>query len=70
MVEIGDVFVLERRVAWGGDVQHKWEAPVLRVTAKRAYFDRMWFALDDPSREVKPRYLNYRTTAVPKESDA
>jgi hypothetical protein len=70
VVEVGDVYVLERRFSHGSSVQHSWEMTVRRVTPKRAYFSpRDWFALDDPNREVKPRYCDYTTTATPNESE-
>lgn len=69
--QVGDRYVIERRFSHSGSVQHSREAQVTRVTAKRAYLgQRMWFALDDPTREVKPRYLDYRETATPFTSDA
>lgn len=74
MVKVGDVFIVERRFAWQGDhvrPQHVNERAVMKVTPKRAYFDALtWFALDDPRREVKPKYLDYRSIAIPKEEPA
>lgn len=43
------------------------ESEIVRVTPKRAYLAGVggdWFALDDPKRVVKPRYLGYITTVV------
>ena len=55
--------VIERRKY--GSVDHRYESTVVRITPKRAYFNaRTWFALDDPKREIKPRYLDYRTVVV------
>lgn len=66
---IGTTFVLERRFSHGSTVQHSWEETIVRVTSKRAYLrSGSWFALDDPKREVKPRYMDYRTTAKPRET--
>ena len=67
MISVGTNCVIERRYshAHGGPPQHRWESVVTRVTAKRAYFaSRTWFDLDDPEREVKPKYLDYRTVVV------
>lgn len=69
-VAVGDVYVVERRLAHGSSVQHTWRSTVTRVTPTRAYFvDGTWFALDDSDREVRPRYSSYRTTATPKSED-
>lgn len=67
-IEVGTICVIERRIGWAplsAPAQHRWEKPIAKLTAKRAYFDdRDWFALDDPTREVKPKYLDYRTFVV------
>lgn len=64
-MKVGDQCMLERRFSHGSGVQHSWTTTVVRVTAKRAYLGGGdWFALDDPRREVKPRYLDYITTVA------
>lgn len=64
-IKVGDVCRIERRVWWARDdskPEHVWTATVTKVTPKRAYFgNNRWVALDDPTREVKPRYLDYRS---------
>lgn len=63
-VVVGTRCLVERRFGWGG-VDHRWKRAVVKVTAKRAYFSGdEWFALDDPERVVKPRYLDYLTTVA------
>ena len=67
MIKVGDVYAIERRLLADSAIDHSWEATVVRITPKRAYFDdESWFALDDPTREVRP--CNYQTTATPKRS--
>jgi hypothetical protein len=67
-VKVGDVYVITRWLRWvGGRIEHQWEAPVDRVTGKRAYVGRHWFELSDPKRIVKPKYIDYTMTAEPKE---
>lgn len=64
-MKVGDVCVVERRFSHGSYLQNAWEKVIVRVTPKRAYFTRgEWFALDDPRREVKPRYLDYITVVA------
>lgn len=56
----GDRCVIVRRYWRGGTEVARYSTKVVRVTAKRAYLaSRTWFALDDPERETKPRYLDY-----------
>ena len=46
----------------GDPAQFRYTRVIVKTTSKRAYFHGGdWFALDDPQREVKPRYLDYRT---------
>lgn len=62
-VNVGDICKIERRMR--GSVDHTWEQRIVKLTPKRAYLSGgSWFALDDPSREVKPRYLEYTTTVA------
>lgn len=62
---VGAVCVFERRFTFSVEVDRRWERTVTKVTPKRAYFGRRdWVALDDPTREVKPRYLDYRTVVA------
>lgn len=69
-IKVGDVYVIERRFGYehtSNPARASYEKAIAKVTPKRAYFDdRCWFALDDPQREVKPQYLDYRTIARPK----
>ena len=62
-IQVGTRCTIERRFG-RGLVDHRWEATVVRLTSKRAYFDRSWFALDDPLREVRPKYLDYTTVVA------
>lgn len=68
-IKVGDVCKVERRVAWASKdskPEHVWITKVTKVTPKRVYLhgpDR-WFSLNDPTREVRPRYLDYRSHVV------
>jgi len=66
-MKVGDKVTVERRFSSSRPTdtpQHRYEAEIVKITATRAYLSRTdWFALDDPRREVKPRYLDYRQTA-------
>lgn len=66
---MGDPIVVGTRCRverqWMGHSRHNWLDTVVRITKKRAYLTRyQWFALDDPKREVKPRYLEYTTVVL------
>lgn len=63
-VQAGARCVVERRMS-SGAIDHRHEAVVVRVTEKRAYLSASsWFALSDAKREVRPRYLDYRSHVV------
>jgi hypothetical protein len=62
-VRVGDVCVVERRSVRGG-VDARFEKTVTKLTPKRAYLGLDWFALDDPERELRPKYLDYRKVVV------
>ena len=71
-VKVGDRFLVERRYVWQGQSEtpsHAHEAIVSRVTPnKRAYLGTSggYITLTScPPYTVKPRYLDYRTTATP-----
>lgn len=57
---VGARCVVERR-SMSGRLDHRRETKITKVTPKRAYVGIDWFELDDPEREVKPRYLDYRS---------
>ena len=57
--------VLVERRGTAGALYWFQKMAVTKVTKKRAYINRSWFALDDPMRIMKPRYLNYTTRAIP-----
>lgn len=66
-MKVGDVCVCERRFGFVADKappQHRYELKVTKVTPRRVYLGRVWFALDDPSRVLKPKYLDYRDLVV------
>ena len=63
-VSVGDVCVMQR-TSVGGMVEHQHEAVVTKITAKRAYVGRDYFALAGTIPAiVKPRYLDTVTRAV------
>lgn len=66
-MKVGDKVTVERRFGFQSlseAPRSTYEATIVRVTAKRAYLDKTsWFALDDPDRSVKPRYLDYNQHA-------
>lgn len=61
--KVGDLCECERS-NFRGTVLHSWTGEVTKVTAKRAYLEYNWFALDDPNRTLLPRYLEYTTRVV------
>lgn len=62
-LEVGLICHVERRSS-GGYV-HRWQTTISRITARRAYLPgEAWFALNDPEREVSPRYIDYTTRVV------
>lgn len=62
-IEIGLVCHVERTFC--GSVMERRELKIAKLTPKRAYLGGYtWFALDDPERIVKPRYINYTTRVV------
>lgn len=66
-VKVGDRYQIVRTLGWNKDaIAHSHEDEVTKVTAKRAYFRDVWFALDDEDRVIKPAYLDYVTRAVPR----
>lgn len=65
-LKVGAVCTVQRKYNHGAQsVVAEYEAPITRITAKRAYInDRTWFALDDITHEVKPKYLDYLTVVT------
>lgn len=66
-IVVGAMCVVERRFGFQGNAekpQHRWQSAITRVTPTRAYMGRDWFALADETREVKPKYSDYRTNVV------
>lgn len=62
--KVGDICTIQRTFG-RRSLDHEWKARVARITPKRAYFDKgTYFELEDKTREVKPRYLDYVTTVV------
>lgn len=66
MIRVGAKCAIERRLGWDHTaVDHRWIDTIQRLTKKRAYFaNNHWFAIDDPKREVKPKYLDYTTVVT------
>jgi hypothetical protein len=63
-VKVGDVVKLERTTWQGSPVSHH-TATVTRRTKCRAYLGaRHWVNLDDPTRQVRPRWLDYTDRVV------
>lgn len=62
--KIGDWYTIERRWAHGRTVVNSHAKAATSVTTKRVYFDNRWFALSDPDRVLRPKYLDYVDTAV------
>lgn len=66
-VVLGAMCVVERRfshVPRSDPPQNRYQTVITRLTPARAYLGTDWFSLGDPNREVKPRYLDYRTYVV------
>lgn len=61
--QVGDICIVRRTWASRSDPPiHEHQSEITKVSAKRVYLgERQWFALDDPDRSVKPRYLDYDT---------
>ncbi len=64
-MKVGDVCVVERRYGFANrSTLPCQEAAITRITPKRVYLGNRWFAKDDPTRELKPKYLDYVTVVV------
>lgn len=63
--KVGDVVRCVRR--WRERVDYEWDGVVTKITSKRVYLGSYyWFAIDDPKRVVKPKFIDYTTTATRK----